>query len=178
MIDESYSRWFRRYTTNVLALTWCSATTADDVLAAYGISPKLTEPMHFLGGDIDMLIGRLGNGTVIMDYCVDYPTLGALPALAQHGPCLSAAWCGDVPAIVSYYTQGGRVVEFDARSRDWYSDPDLASVEQWIATTPAGKEIWDDRWIRAVLVTAEGMLQAAIDEEWMRSTHVGVTFPE
>ncbi|MBF8194060.1 hypothetical protein ITP53_52010 [Nonomuraea sp. K274] len=178
MIDESYTRWFRGYTTNVLALTWCSATTTEDVLAAYGISPEITEPMNFLGGDIDLLIGRLGNGTIIMDYSVDSPTPQTLPALAQYGPCLSAAWCGDVPAIVSYYAHDGRVVRFDASERDWYPDPDLASVEQWIAATPAGTEIWDNRWSRAILITAEALLQAAIDEEWMRSTHVGVTFPE
>ncbi|WP_329087754.1 MULTISPECIES: hypothetical protein [unclassified Streptosporangium] len=177
MIDESYSRWFHRYTTNALALTWCSATTTDDVLAAYDISPGITEPMHFLGGDTDMLIGRLGNGTIIIDYSVDSPTPETLSTIAQYGPCLSAAWCGDVPAIVSYYAQDGRAIKFDASSRDWYPDPDLASVEQWIATTPAGRETWDNRWGVAVLITAEALLQAAIDEEWMRSTHVGVTFP-
>jgi hypothetical protein len=178
MIDDSYSNWFHGCTTNVLALTWCSATTIDDVLAAYGISPEITEPMRFLGGDIDMLIGRLGSGTIIMDYSVDSPTPGILPTLAQYGPCLSAAWCDDVPAIVSYYDHDGRVVRFDASWRDWYPDPDLASVEQWIAATPAGREAWDDRWDRAILITTEALLQAAIDEEWMRSTHVGVTFPE
>ncbi|MEU6726568.1 hypothetical protein ABZ917_22950 [Nonomuraea wenchangensis] len=180
MIDESYSRWFHQHTTGVLNLTWCSATTTD-VLAAYGISPENTEPMRFWGGDIDMLVGRLGNGTVIVDFSIDSFTSytpGALPALAQHGPCLSAAWCNDVPAMVSYYAQGGRVVQFDASFRDWYPDPDLAAVEQWVAATPAGREIWDSRWGRAILITAEAMLQAAVDDEWMKSTHIGVTFPE
>ncbi|SEH04140.1 hypothetical protein SAMN05444920_1682 [Nonomuraea solani] len=177
MIDDSYSNWFHQYTSNILLLTWCSAATTEDVLAACGISPEITEPMNFLGGDIDMLIGRLGNGTIIMDYNVDYFTPRALPTLAQYGPCLSAAWCDEVPAIVSYYTHAGRLVRFDASERDWYPDPNLASVEQWIAATPAGTEAWDNRWRRAILITAEALLQAAIDEEWMRSTHVGVTFP-
>jgi hypothetical protein len=177
MIDESYARWFRGRTNSVLALTWSSGTTTDDVLAAYGISPKITEPMKILGGDIDVLIGRLGNGTIIMDYSVYSPTPGILPTLAQYGPCLNAAWGGDVPQIVSHYAQDGRVIMFDASSRDWRPDPDLASVEQWIATTPAGTERWDNRWGVAILITAEALLQAAIDEEWMRSTHVGVTFP-
>ncbi|MFI6710655.1 hypothetical protein ACIBF7_29745 [Nonomuraea sp. NPDC050478] len=177
MIDKSYYRWFNGYTNNVLALTWCSAATTDDVLAACHIPPEITEPMKFLGGDVDMLIGRLGTGTVILDYSVDCPTPGALPALARQGPCLRAAWCDEVPAIVSYHHQDGRMIEFDAASRDWYPNPDLASVERWIATTPGGKESWDDRWGRAVLVTAEALVEASVDEEWMRSMHLGVTFP-
>ncbi|MGA5762366.1 hypothetical protein [Nonomuraea bangladeshensis] len=177
MIDESYAKWFGLHTNDVLHLVWCSATTTD-VLAAYGISPENTKPMRFQSDDIDMLIGHLGNGTIIMDYDVDYWSRGCLPALAQYGPCLSAAWCDDAPAIVSYYAQGGRVVAFDASFRDWYPDPDLASVEEWIAATPGGREMWDTRWDRAILMTAEALLQAAVDDEWMRSTHIGVTFPE
>lgn len=177
MIDNSYSSWLYEYTSNVLLFTWCSAATTEDVLAACDISREIAEPMEFLGDDIDILIGRLGNGTVIMDYSVDYFTPRALPALAQYGPCLSAAWCDEVPAIVSYYTDAGRVVRFDASDRDWDPEPNLASVERWIAVTPGGTEVWDNRWRRAILLTAEALLQATIDEEWMRSTHVGVTFP-
>ncbi|MEV5558547.1 hypothetical protein AB0L44_33245 [Nonomuraea wenchangensis] len=177
MIDQNYSDWFRLHTADVLHLTWCSATTTD-VLAAYGISPESTKPMRFQSDDIDMLIGHLGNGTIIMDYNVDYFTSGHLPTLAQHGPCLSAVWGNEAPAIVSYYDQGCRVVEFDASYRDWYPDPDLASVERWITATPAGREIWDTRWGRAILITAEALLHAVVDDKWMQSTHIGVTFPE
>ncbi|GAA3121070.1 hypothetical protein GCM10020001_046720 [Nonomuraea salmonea] len=57
-------------------MTWCSATKIDDVLAAYGISSESTQPARFNADDIDMFIGRLGKGAVIMDNRVDTATEG------------------------------------------------------------------------------------------------------
>ncbi|MFC4110983.1 hypothetical protein [Nonomuraea zeae] len=67
MIDSTYSKWFRLHTQLVVDLTWCSATKIDDVLAAYGISSESTQPARFNAEDVDVLIGRLGNGTVNMN---------------------------------------------------------------------------------------------------------------
>ncbi|MFC5828726.1 hypothetical protein [Nonomuraea insulae] len=178
MIDSTYSKWFRQQTRLVVDLTWCSATKIDDVLAAYGISPESTQPARFLADDVDMLIGRLGKGTVIMDYRVDSVTEGALPILAQYGPCLSAVWIDEAPALVSYRTESGLVVKFDMSDWDWYPVPDLASVEQWIAASPAGRETWENSYGLATLITAEALCQAVVDDEWMRSVHTGVTSPD
>ncbi|MEO3876800.1 hypothetical protein ABGB18_49325 [Nonomuraea sp. B12E4] len=178
MIDSTYREWFRLRTQLVVDLTWCSATKIDDVLAAYGISPESTQPARFNADDVDMLIGRLGKGTVIMDYRVDSVTEGALPILAQYGPCLSAVWIDEAPALVSYRTENGLVVKFDMSDWDWYPVPDLASVEQWIAASPAGRETWENSYGLATLITAEALCQAVVDDEWMRSVHTGVTSPD
>ncbi|MFB9678333.1 hypothetical protein [Streptosporangium vulgare] len=178
MIDSTYRDWFYLRTRLVVNLTWCSATKIDDVLAAYAISPESTQPARFLADDVDMFIGRLGKGTVIMDYRVDSTTDQALPILAQYGPCLSATWIDDAPAMVSYRTESGLVVEFDMLEWDWYPVPDLASVEQWIAASPAGRETWENSCGLATLITAEALCQAVVDDEWMRSVHTGVTSPD
>ena len=86
MIDSTYRKWFRLQTPLVVDLTWCSATKIDDVLAAYGISPESTQPARFNADDVDMLIGRLGNGTVIMDYRVDSVTEGLFPFWRSTAP--------------------------------------------------------------------------------------------
>ncbi|MEV4802789.1 hypothetical protein AB0K18_22485 [Nonomuraea sp. NPDC049421] len=177
MIDSTYYEWFRLRTRLVVDLTWCSATKIDDVLAAYDISPESTQPARCNADDVDMCIGRLGNGTVIMDYRVDSVTEGALPILAQYGPCLSAVWTDDAPALISYWTESGLVVKFDRRDWDWYPVPDFASVERWIAAGPAGREIWANRCGLATLITAEALCQAVVDDDWMRSVHIGVTSP-
>ncbi|MFB4290748.1 hypothetical protein ACBI99_24105 [Nonomuraea sp. ATR24] len=178
MIDSTYYEWFRLQTGLVVDLTWCSATKVDDVLAAYDISPESTQPARFNADDVDMFIGRLGKGTVIMDYRVDSVTEGALPILAQYGPCLSVVWIDEAPALLSYRTESGLVVRFDMTDWDWYPDPDLASVEQWIAASPAGRETWENRCGLATLITAEALCQAVVDEEWMRSVHTGVISPD
>ncbi|MET7336126.1 hypothetical protein [Nonomuraea sp. NPDC005650] len=178
MIDSTYSEWFRLRTRLVVDLTWCSATKIDDVLAAYGISPESTQPARFNADDVSMLIGRLGNGTVIMDYRVDSVTDGALPILAQYGPCLSAVWIDDAPALVSYRTESGLVVKFDMMDWGWDPIPDLASVERWIAAGPAGRETWENRYDLATLITAEALCRAVVDDEWVRSVHTGVTSPD
>ncbi|MEO3792201.1 hypothetical protein ABGB14_18475 [Nonomuraea sp. B10E15] len=176
MIDSAYLEWFSQHTSDVVVLTWCSATKIDDVLAAYGISPESAQRAYFGDWGLRMLIGRLGNGAVIMDYSVDPTTRAALPALAQYGPCLSIQWIDDVPPLVSYRTETGLVVEFDAMDRDWDPVPDLASVERWITATPAGRETWANSWGLATLITAEALCRAAIDDEWARSAHIGVPF--
>ena len=70
------------------------------------------------------------------------------------------------------------MVKFDMSDWDWYPVPDLASVEQWIAASPAGREIWENSYGLATLITAEALCQAVVDDEWMRSVHTGFTSPD
>ncbi|MEQ4726146.1 hypothetical protein [Nonomuraea sp. B19D2] len=174
MIDSAYYKWFSREFTNALALTWCSATN-DVILAAYGISPERTQSARLnSAGDLRMLIGRVGNGALIIEFSSS-PADETLTALAQHGPCLSVQWSDFVPPLVSYRAKNGLVVSFDPLDWDWDPIPDYASVEQWVAATPADRETWDDNWGLATLITAEALCQAAIDDEWVQSTHIGIS---
>ncbi|MEU7746814.1 hypothetical protein [Nonomuraea sp. NPDC049158] len=102
------------------------------------------------------------------------PSDDTLIALAQHGPCLSVQWSDTAPPGVTYISEGQVVASFDPFDQESDPVPDDGSVQRWIASTPAGQEMWDEDWALATLITAEALCQSAVDDEWVRATHVAV----
>lgn len=174
MLDNDYFEWFDDQFDAALALTWCSATSLDDVLAAFNIPAEEARPATLVDiHEVRLLTGRIGKGTLVIQPN-DSPTTETLTALAQHGPCLSVHWSDFVPARVSYRTRDGLVAAFDAGDWEFSSELGVESVERWVTTTPAGREIWEDNWALATLITAEALCQATVDDEWVRAVHLGV----
>ncbi|GAA2682435.1 hypothetical protein [Nonomuraea recticatena] len=174
MADAQYYEWFSNKFDYVNAFTWCSNVSPETVLAAYGIQAERAQAGTISEFDeFRILAGRLGNGVLVIQPN-DYFVRATLAALSHYGPCLGVAWGDFVPPRVEYLTEGRLVTSFDPFDWDWDPAPDYASVGQWVATTPAGKELWEEDWGLATLITAEALCQAAVDDEWMQAVHLGV----
>ncbi|GAA1271013.1 hypothetical protein GCM10009677_24830 [Sphaerisporangium rubeum] len=174
MIDAQYLEWFNEQFDYADTLTWCTTTSLHDVLAAYDMQAEHAQPGHLDDlYEFRLFAGRLVHGTLVVqpNGC---PTREALLALAQHGPCLSVQWSDTAPPGVTYLDKGQVIAFFDPFHREFHPVPDYASVERWIAATPAGQGMWDEDWALATIITAEALFQGAVDEEWVQATHTAV----
>lgn len=166
-----FSEWFDDYATT---LTWCRAASPEDVLTVCGVTMEQREPAHLADlYELRLLAGRLGNGTLLIE-SNSCTTRDTLTAIAQYGPCLSVQWSDFAPPGVTYAANGRIVVSFDPFDREDFVTPDPDSVEEWISTSLAGSDMWNNDWPLAVLVTAEALCEGVVDEEWVRATHMGV----
>ncbi|MBB4913498.1 hypothetical protein [Streptosporangium saharense] len=174
MIDDKYLTWFNDEFGYVDGLTWCSATSPHDVLAAYGVAATEAEPTTLaLLPELRLLVGRLGKGTLVIqpNGC---PTNDVLRPLAQYGPCLSVHWSDTTPPGITYVTGEKPAIFFDPFDWEFIPEPDIESVNKWISATPAGYDTWKDDWARAALITAESLFGEKVDEKWVRASHTGV----
>ncbi|MEV5897907.1 hypothetical protein [Nonomuraea fuscirosea] len=85
-------------------------------------------------------------------------------------------WGAEVPAHVTYREKGRIVVRFDAGGWEHVTTPDQETVERWMGTTPGGLEAWQADYGTASLMTAEAMLGAPMDEQWLAREHTCIEF--
>ncbi|NRQ35923.1 hypothetical protein HII36_29425 [Nonomuraea sp. NN258] len=171
---------------NTSWITWCTGVTLDDVLALYGGSHHLVtsatlseahEDAHFcLEEDIPLLLaGTLGDGVVLLEPGLPFVWTHERVRLSQAGVCLEVGWSDFGPPMITYREKGQVVVSFDATMWDFHLTPDQETAERWMSITPGGLEGWQTRYRTASLMTAEAIMGASMDEQWLARQHTCIT---
>ncbi|WP_111168246.1 hypothetical protein [Spongiactinospora gelatinilytica] len=174
MADARYLSWFEQWFGDADTLTWCSAASSRDVLAAYGMAAvpletgRMTELMEWR-----LLAGHVGDRMLVVQ-TNGCPGDEVLDQLARFGPALSVQWSDTAPPAVTYLEEGQVVAAFDPFELEFNSVPDVGAVERWLAGTPAGRQMWEEDWALAVLFTAEALCGEAVDDVWVRRSHTVV----
>ncbi|MFG2077825.1 hypothetical protein [Nonomuraea maritima] len=171
---------------NTTWITWCTGVTLDDVLARYNGSghqvttatlSKAEEDASFcLEENVPLLFAaELGHGVVLLEPALPFLETGAQEHLSPTGVCLDVGWSDFGPPFVTYREKGRVVVSFDGI--DWEGDatPDEETVERWMSTTPGGLEAWQRNYGTASLMTAEAIMGAPMDEQWLAREHTCIT---
>ena len=172
---------------NTTWITWCTGATLDDVLALYGGGRNLPmtatfretdEAAHFglEEGTPFLFAGALGHGVVLMEPglpCVDD---AERIRLSQAGVCLDVGWSDFGPAMITYRDEGQVEVTFDGIAWEYDATPDQETVERWMSTTPGGLEAWQTDYGTAALMTAEAIMGAPMDEQWLAREHTCISF--
>ncbi|MEU8245751.1 hypothetical protein [Nonomuraea sp. NPDC048916] len=167
---------------NTTWITWCTGATLDDVLAVYGGGRNLVTAATFDETDLAasdhlhlgipfLFAGALGHGVVLMEPglpCVDD---AERVRLSQAGVCLDVGWSDFGPAMITYMEKGHVVVTFDGIAWEYDATPDQETVEGWMSTTSGGLEAWQTNYGTASLMTAEAIMGAPMDEQWLAREH-------
>lgn len=167
-------------------ITWCTGATLDDVLALYGGSHHLVtaatlseanEDAHFYldEGTALLLAGALGHGVVLLEPGLPFVGTDERVRLSQAGVCLDVGWSDFGPPHVTYMEEGQVVVAFDGIAWEYDATPDQETAERWMSTTPGGLEGWQINHGTASLMTAEAIMGAPMDEQWLAREHTCIT---
>ncbi|MEV0616994.1 hypothetical protein AB0I81_27000 [Nonomuraea sp. NPDC050404] len=174
---------------NTTWITWCTGTTLatlDDVLAPDSGDWNPPTAATFSEADeaahLDMqegmsvlLAGALGHGVVLLEPGLPFLGSGAQDRLSQAGACLDVGWSDFGPPFVTYREKGRVVVSFDGIVWEDDATPDQETVERWMSTTPGGLEGWQTNYGTASLMTAEAIMGAPMDEQWLAREHTCIT---
>ncbi|TXK39144.1 hypothetical protein [Nonomuraea sp. C10] len=171
---------------NTTWITWCTGVTLADVLALYGGSHHLVtaatlseahKDAHFyLDEDIPLLLaGALGHGVVLLEPGLPFVWTDERVRLSQAGVCLDVGWSDFGPPFVTYREKGQVVVSFEGTGWEYDATPDQETVERWMSTTPGGLEAWRANYGIASLRTAEAIMGAPMDEQWLAREHTCIT---
>jgi hypothetical protein len=79
------------------------------------------------------------------------------------------------PKKITYREKGQVVVTFDGIAWDYDATPDQETVERWMSTTPGGLKAWQTNYGTASLMTAEAIMGAPMDEQWLAREHTCIT---
>ncbi|MFB4282498.1 hypothetical protein ACBJ59_44895 [Nonomuraea sp. MTCD27] len=171
---------------NTTWITWCTGATLDDVLAPYGGSHHLVTAATFSEANEDahfyleegiplLLAGVLGQGVVLLEPGLPFMETDAQVRLSQAGVCLDVGWSDFGPPFVTYREKGRVVVSFEGTGWEYDATPDQETVERWMRTTPGGLEGWQANYGTASLMTAEAIMGAPMDEQWLAREHTCIT---
>ncbi|MGP4097197.1 hypothetical protein [Nonomuraea sp. KM90] len=67
------------------------------------------------------------------------------------------------------------MVSFEGTGWEYDATPDQETVERWMRTTPGGLEGWQANYGTASLMTAEAIMGAPMDEQWLAREHTCIT---
>ena len=96
--------------------------------------------------------------------------------LSQAGVCLDVGWGDHISAHITYRERGRIVAKLADMGWKCVTVPDQETVEQWMSTTPGGLERWQTRSREASLMTAEAIMGAPMDEQWLAREHTCIEF--
>ncbi|GAA3581937.1 hypothetical protein GCM10022419_074360 [Nonomuraea rosea] len=172
---------------NTTWITWCTGVTLDDVLAIYSGGRNLVTTATFRETDLAahfgveegipfLFAGALGHGVVLLEPGLPFMETGAQARLSQAGVCLDVGWSDFGPPFVTYREKGRVVVSFEGTGWEYDATPDQETVEHWMSTTPSGLEGWQTRYRKASLMTAEAIMGAPMDEQWLAREHTCIEF--
>ncbi|MGW3350338.1 hypothetical protein ACWDA3_44145 [Nonomuraea rubra] len=171
---------------NTMWITWCTGATLDDVLALYGggwdpptaATLREADEAAHLGveeGLLVLFVGALGHGVVLMEPLLPCVWTHERMHLSQAGVCLDVGWSDFATPFVTYSEKGHVVVRFEGTGWDYGATPDQQTVERWMSTTPGGLEGWQNNHGTASLMTAEAIMGAPMDEQWLAREHICLT---
>ncbi|MFC5825687.1 hypothetical protein [Nonomuraea insulae] len=172
---------------NTTWITWCTGVTLDDVLTIYGGGRNLVTAATFdetgeasslqiEDGISFLLAGALGHGVVLMEPGLPCVETDERIRLSQAGVCLDVGWSDFGPPHITYMEKGHVVVAFDGMTWDYDAKPDQETAERWMSTTPGGLEAWQNNYGTASLMTAEAIMGAPMDEQWLAREHTCIEF--
>jgi hypothetical protein len=122
-----------------------------------------------------LLAGALGHGVVLLEPGLPCVKTNERIRLSQAGACLDVGWSDHGPPMITYREKGQVVVTFDGIAWDYDATPDQETVERWMSTTPGGLKAWQTNYGTASLMTAEAIMGAPMDEQWLAREHTCIT---
>ncbi|MEV4225452.1 hypothetical protein [Nonomuraea sp. NPDC049725] len=168
-------------------ITWCTDATLDDVLALYSDGWNLPvtatfgeadEAAHFgIEDGVPVLFaGALGHGVVLMEPGLPCVGTDERIRLSSAGRCLDVGWSDFGPPFVTYREKGRVVVSFEGTGWEYDATPDQETVERWMSATPAGLKGWQTNYGTASLMTAEAIMGAPMNEQWLAREHTCLAY--